>query len=62
MCGNFTEIYSFHRISGDSPETLWKLKISAKFHTSKLGEIMMFYIVLNVSLSVALRYNESVMR
>ena len=30
-CGNFVEMHSFRRVSGDSPETLRKLYLSTKF-------------------------------
>ena len=34
--GNFKEMYSFHRVSGDSSETLRKLCISTKFSNQEI--------------------------
>ena len=40
-CGNFVERHSFRIVSGDSPETVFP----QNFHTMKLGEITVFYVV-----------------
>ena len=43
------ERHNFRIVWGESPETLWKLCLSTKFQTRKLGEIMVFYSVSNES-------------
>ena len=45
-CGIFVKRYNFCRVSGESPKTMRKLCLSAKFHTKKLGEITVFYAVI----------------
>ena len=40
---NFVERHSFPIVSGEAPETMRKLCLSANFHTRKLGEITTFY-------------------
>ena len=45
-CGIFVKRHNFRRVSGESPKTMRKLCLSAKFHTKKLGEITVFYAVI----------------
>ena len=45
-CGNFTERHSFCIVSGDSPETLRKLYLSAKFPHRKSVQITVIFAVI----------------
>ena len=46
-CEEYMETHSFRRVSGDLPETLWKLCASIKFPRQNItvGEITVFYTV-----------------
>ena len=46
----FVERQSFCIVSGNSPETLRKLRLPTNFHDRKLVEITIFYVVLPTTL------------
>ena len=50
-CGNFAERYSFLRVLGDSSKTMWSCAFPRNFHTTKLGEILVFYAVIDLPLN-----------
>ena len=55
-CGNFMERHSFCIVSGNSPESMWKLCFSTKFSRQEISEMTVFFAGDNITTETLFPY------